>query len=310
MPKKYFKITLSLVLIVLAVGLFLFFSASTSPFRIITEIKNLKTGELIDSKDYIESGLVLQRRTLVQNTSSEELKDYKFKDKNPLTGEKKEYIINLKPGESTVLEEILPIQTKEKGVQEAVEQTTRYTLTSVKPTQINNNFDTFFEVAGENMDLLNQVIFKCDDLEYPLSFSTRSKEALRFNLPAFALKQGDCNLFVTTGTQTYPTEFILKVQQDQDPQGEIFLKSIVPNQGTTHKDSLFILTGRGFNNVVAIQIDNGVVLDLEFMEQISDTTMVVNIPAGLNEGDYFFRFLGKKAVQSYPNLLFNLSNEE
>lgn len=312
MFSKYSKIVSLLFFLPIAFVAYFLLIDSNTKLTTISEIKNLNTGKLIKTTEKVQEGDLLERRILVQNNSKETLTNYQYKDTNPLTQETKEYTLTLAPGESKVItEEITANQDlKEIEIVSTVLEASTYTINSIKPTQLNNNFDSLFEIYGENLQQIKQVYFQCGELERFLGFATSSENLLQFNIPAFSLKDGSCKLFVVIDSQNFPTQYNLTVLQDQDPEGEIFLKSIVPNQGIVEKDSLFILTGKGFDDIVAIQIDNGMVLDVEFMEKISDTTMVVNIPAGLSEGEYFFRFLGKNSVQSYPNILFKLSHEK
>lgn len=181
-------------------------------------------------------------------------------------------------------------------------------IDSIQPSQLNNNFDAFFEIEGSHLKNISELVFQCPSKAIFLPVSTVKESRLQTLIPAFTLPKGDCQLGVKVNSIAYFSEKIVHIEQTQEAGAEVFLQNIVPNTGTVDKDSLLILQGKGFDKILAVQIDNGVVLDLQFLQKISDTTLVVNIPKGLAPGNYSFRFLTKQSVVSFPNTPFKLMN--
>ena len=184
-----------------------------------------------------------------------------------------------------------------------------WAIESLSTDKINNNFDAFLEIRGKHLELLKEIVIQCSVKTEFFAVSASSLSFLQVLIPAFSLESGVCNIGGVVNNVVYFSEKKIVVQQDQKEGAELLLKNIIPNTGTTTKDSLVVMTGKGFDKVVAVQVDNGVVLGLSFLEKVSDTTMVVNIPKGLKEGEYFFRFLTKNNVQSFPYIKFKITQD-
>ncbi len=72
---------------------------------------------------------------------------------------------------------------------------------------------------------------------------------------------------------------------------EISISRFIPNTINLDNDSLIIVQWKWFDDVVSIQLSNNEIFETADFEIISDTTLALNLPSGLNKDEYYLNIM-------------------
>lgn len=319
---------LLLLVFITAYVLGFIYSPDHNNVEVSTKYRNLNTGEYVSDSSSIKKGDLLERLLIVENKGENAIDNINVSDKS-LIGEK-EYTLNLNAGQTEIIREKIVLNSDLEylsdeidvdgnnklitdlsvNVEEIELDNSFFSISDISAERIDNNFDSYFKIFGENLADISDVFFQCNSHVSLFPINKKSDTEITLLIESNTLKSGSCEIGLVYNSVSYFSNKQVIVTLNKTNNSNLVLKRIVPNIANSSSDSLLILQGKGFSDVVAIQIDNGVVLSLNFLKKLSDTTMVVNIPKGLNSGEYFFRFLTEGEVVSMENLKFKIVENE
>ena len=171
---------------------------------------------------------------------------------------------------------------------------------------INNNFDEYLEIFWKNLDWISNILIKCNWKADSFSILEKNidenwKGSVSVLITENSLEAWICQVWTEIWWVWIFSEYNLNVKKDKNNIW-INLKFITPNSVLSKDGWMMVLQWKWFKKLVAVQIDNWIVLDLEFLEIVNDNVVIVNIPKNIKVWEYFFRFLSEKWVYENDDL--------
>lgn len=181
-----------------------------------------------------------------------------------------------------------------------------FEITWIWKKTINNDFNEYLEVFWKNLNWISNILIKCDWKVEIFEIAKRDlNEKMEDRISIFiknnSLEKWACQIWTEISWIWIFSNFFINIKKNNN-RSDINLKFITPDKVVSEAWWIVVLQWKWFNKLVAIQIDNWVILDLEFLEIVSDNVVIVNIPKKMKTWEYFFRFLSEDWVYENRDL--------
>lgn len=174
----------------------------------------------------------------------------------------------------------------------------KYSILNISTNFINNNFDQYFEVYWINLNTVDSVLIKCweDVSEFNIYSSKNNK--LITQITKNTLKAWECSIWLSQNWKKDFSKIYLKVEHDNS---SISVENIFPLRIVSEQWWEIVFQWRWFYWVIAIQISNWTVLDLDNFKIVNDNVLILKLWKWLDTWEYFFRIMTKDWVVEIKN---------
>jgi hypothetical protein len=283
-----------------------------------SKYQNLSQNKAIQNGDFLYEGDLVKQFIFITNPNPKTLE-------TQIKIDSKEENIILKPQETKIIQKKIPVKKgllslnnkisinkkevledfKDIQVLDREQNLDFFNITDFKPQFIDNNFSTYFEIKGENLEKIEEIVFQCEKDNYFLDINQKEENLLSLIVPENYLESGKCILGVVFEKIVYFTENSLVIKKTNQTENNFKIKKIIPEK-ISKKGGLLMLQGKGLDKVKAVSIDNGIVLPLKNLQKISPNLLSVKIPFNLDKGEYSFRIMTDLKVHILDSLKFTV----
>lgn len=319
--KKFFIIFLLFWIFFWTFYSFQKFSQRQEKISISWKWYDLSQKKYIDPENIKFNNWDLIKRTLfLKNNWFFDVKNFLVKDYNPFTKSNVEFSVDIKSWE-TVLKSYKVLASKIEKFKEEIKTEKKeiikkelipviwkkkilnpfWSFTWISKDKINNNFDEYFEVYWKWLSSIENILINCWKKSETFKVVSSWDKKVSIQIGKWALWNWICSVWTFFNWITFFSDFSLKSSFSQNSVW-VAVKDIVPREVLWKKWWILVFQWSWFEKVVAAQIDNWTILDLNFLKIVNDNVLIVNIPKKFKKWEYFFRLLTKKWVLELKNL--------
>jgi len=326
----FFKINFSILISVFLVFtlifslVFWFFYINSNKYENISvswKWYNLSQKNYINEKSPKFNNWDLIKRTIIlKNNWFFDVENFLIEDYNPFTKSSVKFSANINAWETTqksykVLASKIEnfnvkIKTKEKDFIDIQSKPIIWkkniskpfwTITWISINKINNDFDQYFEVYWKNLNSIENIFINCWKKSETFNIAIYKDNKISIQIDKWSLWNWNCQVWTFFNWIAFFSDFSFESKKS-DNQLWVAIKNITPREISSKKWWALVFQWSWFKKIVAAQIDNWTILDLNFLKIINDNILIVNVPKKFKKWEYFFRLLTKKWVLELKNL--------
>lgn len=197
------------------------------------------------------------------------------------------------------IEKIFEVEIKNEKKNNSVQNL--FEITWISKNTLNNNFNEYLEIFWKNLDSISNILISCQWKAEIFEIAKRDEWKISILVSQNSLEWWACQVWTEISWIWIFSNFFVNIKKE-NWENWIFLKHITPQKISSENWWMLVLQWKWFEKLVAVQIDNWVVLDLDFLEVLSDNALAVNIPKKMKVWEYFFRFMTKEGVYENEDL--------
>lgn len=182
-----------------------------------------------------------------------------------------------------------------------------WVIESISPQSKDNSLDIFITLHGKNLKEMTELIIQCQDKNYIFPIQKYNELSLSAIIRAKSLPKAECFIGGAQKKKYYISSRLFQSLGYSDE--SLIIKNIIPQTITLKKHPMILLQGKGFDNIIAIQIYNNDMIDIDNTKIFSDTSLALEIPQNLPPGEYSLQFMLKDKIVHTPNNTFIITPE-
>lgn len=290
---------------------------------------NITQKKYINEKDNdIRKWDILERTIIVKNNKNTSIDSIRVKDTNSFNEKTSEFNIDLKWKKAEKISydivvgkeidklvesiEFKPENTIGKTIQrkeivvEVLEQKEIKSIWSINSTSlnsINNDFDQYLEIYWTNLDIISNVLIRCSHKTEILNISKKTENKVWVSINAWSLEVWQCEIWAIFNNLSFFSWISISVTKTENIDNDINVRDITPNTISSSKWWPVVFQWKWFEKIIAVQMENWVIFDLQVLKIINSNVMIVAIPKWLEKKEYLFRLLTKDWIFNYSNKL-------
>ena len=322
--KKFFKIFFWILLWFCIIIIFWFFYLNWNKnenIEVSWKWYNLSQQKYINSDNPEFNNWDLIKRTILfKNKWFFDVENFFVKDHNPFTNSDVEFLVDIKAWEVSqktykvlaskiwnfkeelktkdkeiVLKEFKPVIWKKKVSKPF------WSFSWISKDVINNDFDEYFEVYWKWLKSIDNIFINCWKKSETFDIAIPWDEKVAIQINHWSLWSWSCAVWTFFNWISFFSDLTLKSLKTNNLLW-VSVKNIVPREVFSKKWWTLVFQWSWFEKVVAAQIDDWTILDLNFLKVVNDNVLIINLPKKIKKWEYFFRLLTKKWVLELKNL--------
>lgn len=291
-----------------------YYSRSDKFVKVVAEWRDLTTWKQVDERNPdFNVWDIMERKITVTNGWFFTVKNFRIKDFDVFTNETKEFYVDIKPKMYSVVKYQVTANSmgilsynlstanssasgsfKVRPWNQTVDAGSIWEIRWISSSSLNNEFDQYFEVTWNNLKVIDNITFKCQNQTFSFKVKISSNEKVSTLIPSKSLPNGQCVIWSTYKWIWIFSSFSLEVANSL--LYWVSVKDFTPWNILSSSWWFVVLQWKGFDQVVAMQISSGQIFDLSKIKIINDNVLVVSIPKWFTTWEYFFRILGKQGI--------------